>query len=137
MEETISRMLDGVIENQINSLDDLDVGSKERTTAINDLVSLYKLKIEDTKSNWEFWEARDKREVDEENRKQEMQLKDNQLKEEEKARYFKLGVDVAGIVLPLMFYGLWMRKGFKFEEDGTFTSTTFKSLFQKFKPTGK
>lgn len=44
-------------------------------------------------------------------------------------------LDAAGIVLPLIFYGVWMKRGLKFEENGTFTSTTFKGLFQKFKPT--
>ena len=42
-------------------------------------------------------------------------------------------VEVMGIVLPLLFYAKWMKEGFKFEETGTFTSATFRGLFQKFK----
>ena len=47
----------------------------------------------------------------------------------------KLGVDIMGIALPLVFYGVWMCKGFKFEETGTYTSTTFKNLFSRFRAT--
>ena len=50
-------------------------------------------------------------------------------------RYVKLGVAVAELVLPLAFYGAWMRMGFEFEKEGTFTSSTFKNLFNRFKPT--
>lgn len=50
-------------------------------------------------------------------------------------RMVKYGLETANIILPLIFYGLWMKRGLKFEENGTFTSTTFRGLFQKFKPT--
>ena len=50
-------------------------------------------------------------------------------------RWIKIGTTVLEITLPLMFYAHWMRKGFKFEETGTFTSTTFRGLFSHFKPT--
>ena len=52
-----------------------------------------------------------------------------------KDRSIRFGLDVAGLILPLIFYGVWMRRGFKFEEEGTFTSTTFRGLFNRFKPT--
>ena len=47
----------------------------------------------------------------------------------------KCGIDVAGITLPLIFYGIWMNRGLEFEKEGSFTSATFKGLFGKFKPT--
>lgn len=49
----------------------------------------------------------------------------------------KIGVDVAGVVLPLLFYSKWVSEGLKFEQEGTFTSQTLKSLMAKMKPTGK
>ena len=63
------------------------------------------------------------------------QFNKEQLAEQVKDRYFKLGIAAAEIVLPLIFYATWMRKGFKFEETGTFTSTTFRGLFNRFRPT--
>lgn len=50
-------------------------------------------------------------------------------------RCMRTGVAVGELVLPLVFYGIWMNKGFKFEETGAFTSTTFKNLLNRFRPT--
>lgn len=98
----IKDLLGEEIKTEIQNLSTLEPGSKEKSTAIDDLAKLYRLRIED---------------------------------ESRKDRYFRLGVEAAGIILPLIFYGIWLRKGFKFEETGTFTSTTFRSLFNKFRPT--
>lgn len=62
-------------------------------------------------------------------------LKTNQFNEGLNANYLRMVIEVAGIVAPLVFYSSWMKKGFKFEETGAFTSSTFKNLIQKFKPT--
>ena len=51
----------------------------------------------------------------------------------DKVKLIDLGVQAAGIILPIIFYGSWMKKGFEFEKTGTFTSNTFKSLISKFK----
>ena len=50
-------------------------------------------------------------------------------------RFVKAGTAALELVLPLVCYGIWMGKGFKFEETGTFTSTTFKNLLNRFRPT--
>lgn len=47
----------------------------------------------------------------------------------------KTGVEVVSIIAPIVFYGVWMNRGFEFEKEGTFTSTTFKGLMGKFKTT--
>lgn len=46
----------------------------------------------------------------------------------------EVGVKVAGVVLPLMFYSVWMKRGLEFEKEGTFTSGTFKGLTKYFSP---
>jgi len=130
MDEEIRKLLEEEIKAEIRDLSTLEPGSKEKSTAIEDLAKLYKLRIEETKNEWDFNEKYESRDSD-------MQFKKNQLEEQVKDRYFRLGVEAAGIILPLIFYGIWMRKGFKFEETGTFTSTTFRSLFNRFRPTKK
>lgn len=65
------------------------------------------------------------------------EMKRTQLSEQIKDRYFRLGIAAAELMIPLMFYGIWMKKGFKFEETGTYTSTTFRGLFNRFRPTRK
>ena len=130
MDEEIRDLLGEVIKTEIRNLSTLEPGSKEKSTAIEDLAKLYKLRIEETRNEWDFNEKYESRDSD-------MQFKKNQLEEQVKDRYFRLGVEAAGIILPLIFYGIWMRKGFKFEETGTFTSTTFRGLFNRFRPTKK
>lgn len=128
MEEEIKSLLEEEIDAQIRELSSLQVGSKEKSSAIDDLTKLYKLKIEETKTKWEINEKYDNRDSD-------VQLKKDQLAEQAMDRYFRLGIEAAGIVLPLIFYAVWMKRGFKFEENGTYTSTTFRGLFNRFRPT--
>lgn len=130
MDEEIKGLLEEEIKEEIRSLSELDSGSKEKSTAIDDLAKLYKLKIEDTKVDFDYGDKYEARESDE-------QLKRDQLSEQVKDRYFRLGIEAAGILLPMMFYAIWMRRGFRFEETGTYTSTTFRGLFNCFKPTKK
>jgi len=130
MDEEIRKLLEEEIKTEIRDLSTLEPGSKEKSTAIEDLAKLYKLRIEETKNEWDFSEKYDAREGDK-------QLKKDQLEEQVKDRYFRFGVEAAGIMLPLIFYAIWMKRGFKFEETGTYTSTTFRGLFNRFKPTKK
>lgn len=130
MDEEIRNLLEEEIKAEIRDLSTLELGSKEKSTAIDDLAKLYRLRIEETRNEWDFSEKYDARENDK-------QLKEDQLEEQVKDRYFRLGVEAAGIILPLIFYAAWMKRGFRFEETGTFTSTTFRGLFNRFKPTKK
>ena len=144
MEEEMKEMLGEVIKEEISNLSSLESGSKEKTAAVDNLVKLYKLRIEETRNDKEFDEKRRQLEVNAErfveevkSHEQEEQLKKEQLSEQVKDRYFRLGIAAAELVIPLIFYGIWMNKGFKFEENGTYTSTTFRGLFNRFKPTKK
>ena len=64
-----------------------------------------------------------------------LELQQNVNKDNKILSAIKCGIDIAGIVLPLAFYGVWMNRGLEFEKEGSFTSATFKGLFGKFKPT--
>lgn len=44
----------------------------------------------------------------------------------------KLCVEIAGILLPLIFCWVWMCRGLAFEQTGVFVSNTFKGLSSKF-----
>lgn len=153
--EQLKDLLSEEIKTQIQDLSKLNPGSAEKSKAVDDLATLYKLKIDETKMELDFDEKQARRKMDKENRLKddaikELQLKDEnsvrerdelirkeQLAEQVKDRYIRLGIAAAEIILPLIFYSKWMKKGFKFEETGTFTSTTFRGLFNRFKPTKK
>lgn len=133
MENQVKNLLEDEIKTEIEKLASLEPGSDKHTAAVKSLSELYKLNIEETENERAFVHRCDQDLNDD----REMQLKHAQLDEQKKDRYFRLGIEAAGIILPLIFYATWMRKGFKFEETGTFTSTTFRGLFNRFKPTKK
>lgn len=137
MEENIKDLLNEEISQEIQALSSLSAGSKEKSTAIDDLTKLYKLRIEESKSEWDYDEKYNRRVMEDEASARDEEMKRTQLAEQIKDRYFKLGIAAAELMIPLMFYGIWMRRGFKFEETGTYTSTTFRGLFNRFRPTKK
>ena len=155
MSENIKELLNEGIAAEIQAISSLDSGSEEKSKAIEDLAKLYRLRIEETKSELDAEDKRSRRTLESEANVRENEIKKSQLDEQIKAdvqdeqykrsqldeqvkdRYFKLGIAAAELLIPIMFYGIWMRKGFKFEETGTYTSTTFRGLFNRFRPTKK
>lgn len=155
MGENIKELLNEEIAAEIQAISSLDSGSEEKSKAIEDLAMLYRLRIEETKSELDAEDKRSRRTLESEASVRENEIKKSQLDEQIKAdvqdeqykrsqldeqvkdRYFRLGIAAAELLIPLMFYGIWMRKGFKFEETGTYTSTTFRGLFNRFRPTKK
>ena len=144
MDEQIRKALANEILSQLNGLSNLQPGSKEQQTAVENVTKLYRLGLEDVKADTDYDEKVYRRGIDAQHEQDELdrqareeQFKKDQLAEQIKDRYFKLGIEVAGIVLPLIFYATWMKRGFKFEETGTYTSTTFRGLFNRFRPTKK
>ena len=155
MGENIKELLNEEIAAEIQAISSLDSCSEEKSKAIEDLAKLYRLRIEETKSELDAEDKRSRRTLESEASVRENEIKKSQLDEQIKAdvqdeqykrsqldeqvkdRYFRLGIAAAELLIPLMFYGIWMRKGFKFEETGTYTSTTFRGLFNRFRPTKK
>ena len=155
MGENIKDLLNEEIAAEIQAISSLDSGSEEKSKAIEDLAKLYRLRIEEIKSELDAEDKRSRRALESEASVRENEIKKSQLDEQIKAdvqdeqykrsqldeqakdRYFKLGIAATELLIPLMFYGIWMRKGFKFEETGTYTSTTFRGLFNRFRPTKK
>lgn len=144
MNDEPKKLLNDAIVRLISNLSSMEEGSKEKTAAINNLSTLYELRIAENKNDNELKEKQEERELEKKrlneeilSHSQEELLKKEQLSEQVKDRYFKLGIAAAELVIPLIFYGVWMYKGFKFEESGTFTSTTFRGLFNRFRPSKK
>lgn len=128
MDEQIKELLGGEIKGEIEKLSTLEPGSEEHSKAVENLAKLYRLKIDEAKNEWDYAVKYEAQESEERHRQ-------TQKEEQAKDRYFKLSIEAAGLILPLMFYASWMRKGFKFEETGAFTSGTFRNLFNHFRPT--
>lgn len=144
MDEKIRNLLGEAIRTELEGLPNLKAGSDEKSAAIDNVVRLYKLRIEEAKNDLEYAEKEERRLMDKDqlheevtSHQQEETFKRDQLSEQVKDRYFRIGIAAAELIIPLIFYGVWMRKGFKFEETGTYTSGTFRNFFGRLKPTKK
>ena len=132
--DEIRELLNEEIKSEIEGLSNLEVGTKEKAEAIDNLAALYKLRIDETKNEMELDEKLLRRIDDKEQCERDELVKAKEIEEQVKDRRIGRVIEVAGIVVPMVFYAVWMKKGFKFEETGTFTSTTFRGLFNRFKP---
>lgn len=130
MSEDYKNLLEEEIKSEISNLSKLEYGCEKHTAAVESLNKLYKLKLEEDKNYLEYVDKEKVRNADK-------SFKNTQMKENVKDRYFRIGTAAFELILPLICYGVWMRRGFKFEENGTFTSQTFRGLFSRFKPTKK
>lgn len=142
----IKTLLDDVIEMEIQNLKRFSPDDEGKADAIRDLAALHKLRIEEIKAHTDAEEKAQRREMDSEQRKAELASKDTdrnrdeelqacQLREQKIDRYVRVGVAAVELMAPLVFYGIWMKRGFKFEESGVYSSTTFRNLFSRFRPT--
>ena len=112
MYDEIKAKLDEEIMDQLSVLSDMDVGSDKRKTAVDDLVKLYRLRIEETKNDRDFIEGVNAREREE-------QLKKEQIVDQVKERKFRFGMAAAELLIPLIFYASMFYSGLDFEKEGT------------------
>lgn len=97
---------------EIEKLSTMEDGSEEKTATINGINQMYRLVQEDSR----------------------IEVEGQTQKRDRFISYIFKGVEigtivVSGIIIPVVF----LNKGFKFEETGTYTSKTFQTLFNKFK----
>lgn len=137
MKDMTKELLEEVIVQQLNDLKN-DYPDEEKSGKSDKVIELSKILIENDKVEKDFAERRDKRVADAEEattaRKNKEAFDVKQAKDQKIDRYIGYAINAVSIAAPLVFYGSWMKKGFKFEETGTFTSTTFRGLFGQFKP---
>lgn len=146
MNEEIITMLDEQVKAELEGLSSLSVGSKEHAGAIEGLVKLYRLRIDDSKAAMEYnkeiddYEFRKKQMEQEENfhnkqLEREEQSRKEQLAEQKKDRYIRIGIAAAELMVPLVFFAKIYQMGYDLEKDGTFTVQTLKNLIRFVKPT--
>lgn len=151
-QENVRELLNEEIAEELKALDQLDFGTKEHSEAISNIVELYRLRIDENRIEYEADDKYNQRIFEQEKAENQLAI-DNELREYQrtvdeasrkqqcsdtvKDRYVRIGIAAAELTIPLIFYGIWMKKGFRFEETGTYTSTTFRGLFNRFRPTTK
>lgn len=151
----IAEVLDQEIQRQIEEIAKMQPGSKDHTEAQEALTKLYKARVDHYKTELDYDEKCSQHDVEKAQNEEKLVLENGKLKiERERLNHDKhelkvqtregwisLGIhtflDVVTAALPLVFYGAWLKEGLKFEETGSFTSSTFRNLIGKLKPTKK
>lgn len=123
MEDTIRTALDEVIEKEIRELSNFRSDSDEKKKAIDNLSTLYKLRIEEAKID-----------LDAKNADLDRDAKAEQAKSQAKDRMINVIVQCASVGLTLIAYDVWNKRGLLFEEKGTITSPMTRNLYSKMIP---
>lgn len=159
MNSEVKEMLEQQMKAQFEKLNELDVTSDEAKAVTTDIVKLYNVDLEHAKAEAEDAEKALRREndleikerelklkedelnlkkaeleKDRETKDRELELKEAELKESKKRKWIEITIGALSVGLPLIAYNCWFNKGMKFEETGTFTSSTFKDVKHSWNP---
>lgn len=116
--------LENEIQNLLTLMDGMDRTSEEYKTVVARIGELMKIKNQEM-------EALDSYDL----KRLELRLKTQEFEHKKKIDLktilINAGIGVAGIVLPMIFNGIWYERGLKFEETGSYTSTIFREIRNK------
>lgn len=139
--DEINVLMDEEIKHQLRGLKDLKPGSADQTAAVKNLTALYESRINEEKVRTDAEDKRERREMERAQQKADadskaidFQLREDQVKDQKTDRLVRVGITLVEIGLPLVCYGHWFKKGLKFEETGSITSSMMRNLINKFKP---
>ena len=123
----IETLLHEEIESEFECLDSLEVGTEQYKVTVDGIAKLVDRAIEIDKLNLEAVEKAKNREKDSE-------FKQQQMEEEKKDRLIRNCISAAGVVIPSLLTIWGTVKTFKFEEEGTITSSIGRGFINKLLP---
>lgn len=122
------------LDRQQEEYNDITTNSVKNITELVDLLQKEDININDLyleTRKLDTAEIKDNSEAEIKNKELDIKSKiDTEIRHD---RFIKIGSEIAIVLVPTIFYNVWMKRGFEFEETGTFTSNTFKNLWGKFK----
>lgn len=125
----LNERLDKELERRFEDLGNLETGSDEQGKATDNIVKLYKLRMDENEQENSKNADEDKAVLE----RHKLELEEQKAKDDKLIRILttvtSVGVTIAGFAVGSHWYG----KGFKFEETGTICSSTFKSLMRDFR----
>ena len=132
MPENVREELAEQVLAQLVAITQFEPGTEEATTAVKNAATLYEVALKEMKMDNEWNDISNRAEHERLLREKEVYLKEKELEEKKISRRYELGVNIAGIILPIAFYSIWMDRGFEFERKGVFTSSMFRGLANNF-----
>lgn len=132
--DEIRNLLDKQIKTEIENLDYLEMGSKEKQNAIDGIAKLYELRLSENKAETDQIENQARMELD--TKKVENEIDSDKVKRKgaNLDRWISLGLQIAIPLGTFIAYDIWHRRGLKFEETGTITSPWTRNLMSKMTP---
>ena len=125
----LNEMMDKELKRRFEDLENLKTGSDEQSKATDNIVKLYKLRMDENEQNVSKEADEDKLLLE----KSKLELEAEKAKDDKLIRILttvtSVGISIAGFAVGSHWYG----KGFKFEETGTICSSTFKGLMNDFR----
>ncbi|MDU8690069.1 hypothetical protein RX411_02005 [Faecalibacterium prausnitzii] len=125
----LNERLDKELERRFEDLENLKTGSDEQGKATDNIVKLYKLRMDENEQENSKNADEDKAVLE----RHKLELEEQKAKDDKLIRILttvtSVGVTIAGFAVGSHWYG----KGFKFEETGTICSSTFKGLMRDFR----
>ena len=125
----LNEMMDKELKRRFEDLENLKTGSDEQSKATDNIVKLYKLRMDENEKNVSKEADEDKLLLE----KSKLELEAEKAKDDKLIRILttvtSVGISIAGFAVGSHWYG----KGFKFEETGTICSSTFKGLMKDFR----
>ena len=125
----LNEMMDKELKRRFEDLETLETGSDAQSKATDNIVKLYKLRMDEN-------EQKASQEADEDKLQMEKRKYELEVAKADDDKFIRIltamtsvGVTIAGFVVGSHWYG----KGFKFEETGTICSSTLKSIMRDFK----
>ena len=125
----LNERLNEELERRFEDLENLETGSDEQGKATDNIVKLYKLRMDENEQENSKNADEDKAVLE----RHKLELEEQIAKDDKLIRILttvtSVGVTIAGFAVGSHWYG----KGFKFEETGTICSSTFKGLMRDFR----
>lgn len=118
------KMLQDEIENELEELGRLEIGSEQYKVTVEGLTKLIDRSIEIDKINFEMDDKIEDRETD-------LEVKNKQIEEDKKDRKIRNGISIAGLAIPAIITVWGTLKTLKFEEEGTVTTLAGRAHIQK------
>ena len=126
----IKEKLEDAIKNSLEVAAQYSAGSNERKQAIEQIDTLYKLKMEEDKLEAEIEKAKEQGKL--ENAKLEAEKK--KAKEQKILNWVNVGVQAGSTLVMIVAYNCWLNKGYRFEENGTIRSPHLRNLVSRILP---
>lgn len=125
--ESIRELLDEEIQVEFEKLSKLEVGSESYKAAVDGLTKLVDRAVEIDKTEMENATKIEAQNI-------ENDLKALQIKEDNRDRWVRNGIAIAGIIVPSVLTVWGTLKSFKFEETGTVTTILGRGFINKLLP---